>query len=125
MKNAKERTITDLLRLDDKVYVQLETEALQKQFQQAAAREGFTLNGHSPLVAEMSDVMVVSSKRSIRPISGWAEGMAYAHQKEFPPRIDYGRYTAGEPDFCLVLQTVTSLVPAPAPHYVRREIIWG
>ncbi len=124
---AKERTLTDLLRLDDKVYVRLETEELRQAFRRQAAAEGFTLYGRSPLVAEVQidDVMVVTGKRAIRAISGFNEGMAYLHEERFAPRVDYGRYISGNEDFFLVLRTETRLVPVKAPRYVRSETVWS
>ncbi len=121
--NAKKRTLGNLLRLDDRVWVRIGTEKLWKRFVKAAEEEGFRLGKGSPLEAERDSVMVVHADKTIT-YPGINGHLGFARSEGPMTRVDYGAYTEGRDDFLLTLVTERRLVNTKRPAFVRSETVW-
>ncbi len=99
------RTITELSKLNGKVYVHLNNETVAKKFLPDAETEGFTFgDGVKPSDRGTSDLFVVNRDWTISYV-GWAGHMAYKSAKCIGDqeliRIDYEKYILGFEDYLI------------------------
>ncbi len=121
--DAKRRTLSDLMRLDDSVWVRIETEELWRRFVSSAAEEGFRLGTGSPLEAERDDVVVIHSDKRIS-YPGFCGHIGFGLSESPMTRVDYGAYIAGRDDFLLRLAVERRLISTDRPSYVKSESVW-
>ena len=99
------RTITELSKLNGKVYVYLRNETVAKKFLIDAEADGFTFgDGVKPTERDISDLFVVNRDWSISYV-GWAGHMAYKSANCIGDqeliRIDYEKYILGFEDYLI------------------------
>ncbi len=99
------RTITELSKMNGKVYVHLRNETVAKKFLIDAELEGFTFgDGVKPTERDISDMFVINRDWTISYV-GWAGHMAYKSAKCIGDqkliRIDYEMYVFGFDDYLI------------------------
>ena len=99
------RNVTELSKLNGKVYVYLRDEVIARRFLQDAENEGFTFgDGEKPTARPGNNLYVVNRDWTISHV-GWAGHMAfqlakYVGEQELI-RVDYERYLSEEEDFII------------------------
>lgn len=99
------RNVTELSKLNGKVYVYLKDEMIARRFLQDAENEGFTFgDGEKPTARPGNNLYVVNRDWTISHV-GWAGHMAFQSAKYVGEqeliRVDYERYLSGEEDFVI------------------------
>ena len=99
------RNVTELSKLNGKVYVYLKDEMIARRFLQDAENEGFTFgDGEKPTARPGNNLYVVNCDWTISHI-GWAGHMAFQSAKYVGEqeliRVDYERYLSEEEDFII------------------------
>lgn len=97
------RNVTELSKLNGKVYVYLKDEMIARRFLQDAENEGFTFgDGEKPTARPGNNLYVVNRNWTISHV-GWAGHMAFQSAKYVGEqeliRVDYERYLSEEEDF--------------------------
>ena len=99
------RNVTELSKLNGKVYVYLRDEVIARRFLQDAENEGFTFgDGEKPTARPGNNLYVVNRNWTISHV-GWAGHMAFQSAKYVGEqeliRVDYERYLSEEEDFII------------------------
>lgn len=99
------RNVTELSKLNGKVYVYLKDEMIARRFLQDAENEGFTFgDGEKPTARPGNNLYVVNCDWTISHV-GWAGHMAFQSAKYVGEqeliRVDYERYLSEEEDFII------------------------
>ena len=99
------RNVTELSKLNGKVYVYLRGEVIARRFLQDAENEGFTFgDGEKPTARLGNNLYVVNRDWTISHV-GWAGHMAFQSAKRIGEqeliRVDYERYLLGEENFVI------------------------
>lgn len=99
------RNVTELSKLNGKVYVYLKDEMIARRFLQDAENEGFTFgDGEKPTARPGNNLYVVNRNWTISHV-GWAGHMAFQSAKYVGEqeliRVDYERYLSEEEDFII------------------------
>lgn len=99
------RNVTELSKLNGKVYVYLRDEVIARRFLQDAENEGFTFgDGEKPTARPGNNLYVVNCDWTISHV-GWAGHMAFQSAKYVGEqeliRVDYERYLSEEEDFII------------------------
>ena len=99
------RNVTELSKLNGKVYVYLRDEMIARRFLQDAENEGFTFgDGEKPTARPGNNLYVVNCDWTISHV-GWAGHMAFQSAKYVGEqeliRVDYERYLSEEEDFII------------------------
>ncbi len=99
------RNVTELSKLNGKVYVYLKDEVISRRFLQDAENEGFTFgDGEKPTARPGNNLYVLNCDWTISHV-GWAGHMAFQSAKYVGEqeliRVDYERYLSGEEDFVI------------------------
>ena len=95
------RTIKELVKTNEKVYILLKTQAIRYRFMGDAEREGITYgDGAKPTERAVDDIMALHADGTICFL-GWAGRMAYHHSKNAATRIDYEKYIDGADDYVI------------------------
>lgn len=99
------RNVTELSKLNGKVYVYLKDEMIARRFLQDAENEGFTFgDGEKPTARPGNNLYVVNRNWTISHV-GWAGHMAFQSVKYVGEqeliRVDYERYLSEEEDFII------------------------
>ena len=99
------RNVTELSKLNGKVYVYLRDEVIARRFLQDAENEGFTFgDGEKPTARPGNNLYVVNCDWTISHV-GWAGHMAFQSAKYVGEqeliRVDYERYLLGEENFVI------------------------
>lgn len=99
------RTITELSKREEKVYVYLGNHSIAERFLMDAEREGFRFgDGARPTERGISDLFVINQDWSISYV-GFVGHMAFKGAKEVGGkkliRIDYERYILGFDDYLI------------------------
>lgn len=99
------RNVTELSKLNGKVYVYLRDEVIARRFLQDAENEGFTFgDGEKPTARTGNNLHVVNRDWTISHV-GWAGHMAFQSAKYVGEqeliRVDYERYLSEEEDFII------------------------
>lgn len=99
------RNVTELSKLNGKVYVYLKDEMIARRFLQDAENEGFTFgDGEKPTARPGNNLYVVNRDWTISHV-GWAGHMAFQSAKYVGEqeliRVDYERYLSEEEDFII------------------------
>lgn len=99
------RNVTELSKLNGKVYVYLRGEVIARRFLQDAENEGFTFgDGEKPTARPGNNLYVVNRDWTISHV-GWAGYMAFQSAKRIGGqemiRVDYERYLLGEENFVI------------------------
>ena len=99
------RNVTELSKLNVKVYVYLKDEMIARRFLQDAENEGFTFgDGEKPTARPGNNLYVVNCDWTISHV-GWAGHMAFQSAKYVGEqeliRVDYERYLSEEEDFII------------------------
>ena len=97
------RNVTELSKLNGKVYVYLRGEVIARRFLQDAENEGFTFgDGEKPTARPGNNLYVVNRDWTISHV-GWAGHMVFQSAKSVGGqeliRVDYERYLLGEEEF--------------------------
>lgn len=101
-----ERTITNLSKLNGKVYVYLASADIGKSFMTQAKAEGFTLGKADPTTKEAAEIMAVSPDKTINYVG--SIGSAAFHSKtteiagEPLVRVDYEKFVSGKDDYMML-----------------------
>lgn len=98
--------ITELSKMDGRVYVYLRNETIAKKFLLDAEAEGFTFgDGEKPTSKTISDLYVVNRDWSLSYV-GFIGHMAYKSAKTVGEleliRVDYEKYILGFNDFIIL-----------------------
>ena len=99
------RNVTELSKLNWKVYVYLRDEVIARRFLQDAENEGFTFgDGEKPTARPGNNLYVVNCDWTISHV-GWAGHMAFQSAKRIGEqeliRVDYEKYLLGEEDYLI------------------------
>lgn len=99
------RNVTELSKLNGKVYVYLKDEVIARRFLQDAENEGFTFgDGEKPTTRPGNNLYVVNRNWTISHV-GWAGHMAFQSAKYVGEqkliRVDYEKYMLGEDDYII------------------------
>lgn len=95
------RTIKELISNEKKVYILLNSKAIQFRFMSDAEREGITYgDGIKPTERTVDDIMSLRSDATICFL-GWAGRMYYHHNKNNVLRIDYEKYIDGSDNYII------------------------
>ncbi len=95
------RKIRDLMNPKKRVYIILNTKAMQYRFMSDAQREGITYPNNMPVTERMvEDVMSLHADATIYFL-GWAGRVQYHSCKENRICVDYEKYVDGEEDYLL------------------------
>ncbi|MDO4650804.1 MAG: hypothetical protein Q4B26_19380 [Eubacteriales bacterium] len=99
------RNVTELSKLNGKVYVYLKDEVIARRFLQDAENEGFTFGyGEKPTARPGNNLYTVNRDWTISHV-GWAGHMAFQSAKYVGEqeliRVDYERYLLGEDDYMI------------------------
>ena len=94
------RNVTELSKLNGKVYVYLKDEVIARRFLQDAEDEGFTFgDGERPTARPGNNLYVVNRNWTISHV-GWAGRMAFQSAKYVGEQelihVDYEKYMLGE-----------------------------
>ena len=94
------RNVTELSKLNGKVYVYLKDEVIARRFLQDAENEGFTFgDGEKPTARPGNNLYMVNRDCTISHV-GWAGHMAFQSAKYVGEqeliRVDYEKYLLGE-----------------------------
>lgn len=93
------RTISELIRKEVKVYILLNSKAIQYRFMSDAEFEGITYgDGTQATDRQVDDIMALQPEGSICFL-GWAGRMCYHNSKGRVLRVDYEKYISGEDDY--------------------------
>ena len=103
--SMKMRTVLNLLRNDEYVYVYLNGDNVKKRFLQDAEQEGFTVGKDTrPTEIKADSIMVVRPDMTIC-YAGYVGHLCYLHGKENHykkvVRIDYMKYIAGAKNYVI------------------------
>lgn len=92
------RTLTELLKTKEKVFIRLANDNLKQKFLQQAEDEGFVYQGQNPTTLQAESVMIIHNDYTLGKLVGFATHMHYCTcQKEM--RVDYARYINGLDDY--------------------------
>lgn len=92
------RTLTELLKTNEKVFIRLANDNLKQKFMQQAEDEGFVYLGKNPTESQAESVMIIHDDYTLSKLVGFATHMHYYHcPKEM--RVDYARYINGLDDY--------------------------
>ena len=92
------RTLTELLKTNEKVFIRLANDNLKRKFMQQAEAEGFVYQGKNPTESQAESVMIIHKDYTLGKLVGFAAHMQYyTCPKEM--RIDYARYINGLDDY--------------------------
>ena len=99
------RNVTELSKLNGKVYVYLRGEVIARRFLQDAENEGFTFgDGEKPTARLGNNLYVVNRDWTISHV-GWAGHMAFQSAKcvgeQEIIRVDYEKYLLGEEEYLI------------------------
>ena len=99
------RNVTELSKLNGKVYVYLKDEVIAKRFLQDAENEGFTFgDGEKPTARPGNNLYVVNRDWTISHV-GWAGHMAFQSAKYVGEqemiRVDYEKYLIGGENYVI------------------------
>ena len=99
------RSVTELSKLNGKVYVYLRNEVIVRKFLKDAENEGFTFgDGVKPTARPGNNLYVVNRDWTISHV-GWAGHMAFRSAKRVGEqeliRVDYEKYLLGEEEYLL------------------------
>ena len=99
------RNVTELSKLNGKVYVYLRDEVIARRFLQDAENEGFTFGGgEKPTARPGNNLYVVNCDWTISHV-GWAGHMAFQSAKRIGEqeliRVDYEKYLLGEEEYLI------------------------
>lgn len=99
------RTVSDLARMDGRVYVYLCNETVRRKFLEDATKEGFTFgDGVSPIDRPQDDIYAIKKNHTLNFV-GWAGHMAYHNPKAVTGveliRVDYEKYVLGFMDYVI------------------------
>lgn len=99
------RTVSDLTKMDGRVYVYLCNDTVRRKFLLDAETEGFTLgDGVNPTKRPMDDIYAVNRNHTLNFI-GWAGHMAYHNPRAVFGigliRVDYEKYILGFMDYVI------------------------
>ena len=99
------RNVTELSKLNGKVYVYLRNEVIVRKFLKDAENEGFTFgDGEKPTARPGNNLYVVNCDWTISHV-GWAGHMALQSAKRIGEqeliRVDYEKYLLGEEEYLL------------------------
>lgn len=93
------RTIRELIKNEEKVYVYLKDKATEYRFVSDAEREGFTYGGGAkPTDIEPSDIAAVNADGTLSYV-GFVGHMYFYQSPDTVKKIDYERYINGEEDY--------------------------
>lgn len=100
------RNVTELSKLNGKVYVYLRDEVIARKFLQDAENEGFTFgDGEKPTARPGNNLYVVNRDWTISHV-GWAGHMAFQSAKSIGEqeliRVDYEKYLLGEEEYLII-----------------------
>lgn len=99
------RTVSDLTKMDGRVYVYLCNDTVRRKFLLDAETEGFTFgDGENPTKRPMDDIYAVNRNHTLNFI-GWAGHMAYHNPRAVFGigliRVDYEKYILGFMDYVI------------------------
>ena len=98
------RTIRELIKKQDKVYILLNSKAIQYRFMSDAEIEGITYgDGTRAIDRQVDDIMALQHNGSLCFL-GWAGHMCYHNYKCRVLRVDYEKYISGEDDYIVLKQ---------------------
>lgn len=98
------RTIRSLINKERKVYILLNTKAIQFRFMSDAELEGITYgDGAKATERPVDDIMSLKPDGTICFL-GWAGRMCYHHSSNDAIRIDYEKYISGLEDYLVIRQ---------------------
>jgi len=93
------RTIKELISNEKKVYILLNSKAIQFRFMSDAEREGITYGDNvKPTERAVDDIMALRPDGTICFL-GWAGRMCYHYNPNNILRIDYEKYIDGSDDY--------------------------
>lgn len=100
------RNVTELSKMNGRVFVYLRNEVIAGKFLQDAEKEGFTFrDGEKPTARPGSDLYSVNRDWTINLV-GWAGHMAFRAAKTIGEqellRVDYEKYLFGDEDYLIV-----------------------
>ena len=94
------RTITELIKNNERVYVKLPNKAIQYRFFSDAEREGFTFaDGDKPTSDQCYHLIAVHRDKTLAYVSGWASNVYYNINKKNLITVDYEKYIDEEDDY--------------------------
>ena len=71
------RTLTELLKTNDKVFIRLANDNLKQKFMQQAENEGFVYRGKNPTESQAENVMIIHADYTLGTLVGMATHMHY------------------------------------------------
>lgn len=92
------RTLTELLKTNEKVFIRLANDNLKQKFMQQAEDEGFVYHGKKPTKSKAESVMIIHNDYTLGKLIGMATNMQY-HYCPKEMRVDYARYINGLDDY--------------------------
>lgn len=92
------RTLTELLKTNEKVFIYLANDNLKQKFMQQAEDEGFVYQGQNPTTLQSESVMIIHDDYTLGKLSGFITHMQY-HTCPKEMHIDYARYINGLNDY--------------------------
>ena len=96
------RTITELIKNNERVYVKLPNKAIQYSFFSDSEREGFTFaDGEKPTSGQCYHLMAVHRDKTLAYVSGWASNVYYNLNRQNLITVDYEKYIDGGDDYLI------------------------
>lgn len=92
------RTLTELLKTNEKVFIRLANDNLKQKFMQQAEGEGFVYQGRNPTALQAESVMIIHDDYALGKLVGFATHMQY-YTCPKKMRVDYARYINGLDDY--------------------------
>ncbi len=95
------RKLMDLVKKEEKVWIHIDNEDLQRDFARQCAEEGITFSRGQPVTPECTGyVMALHADATVGNLSIMIWTMSYgAHCIGTPPRVEYDRYMEGYKDY--------------------------
>ena len=96
---SKERTLTNLLNLDRRVYLYFANDAVWDIFVRQACTEGFLWSGKTKIPKKLRDNIIAMNNDMTFNYIGWAGHMHFGCGSDDMYRIDFARYINGAEDY--------------------------
>ena len=97
------RTLTELLKTNNKVFIRLANDNLKQKFMQQAEDEGFVYQGQKPTTLQAESIMIIHDDYTLGTLVGMATNMHY-HYCPKEMRVDYARYINGLDDYNYIIK---------------------
>ena len=104
---SNERTLTNLLNLDRRVYLYFANAAVWDIFVRQATAEGFLWSGKTKIPKKQRDDIIAMNNDMTFNYIGWAGHMRFGCSDDGIYRIDFAKYINGAEDYSYRKKSVT------------------